>query len=1069
MAYTANKTLMDDVLEATHAALLSHSVVRENDYLDEATFSQLEPLTQEAQKRSHYAAIDAKARPAFVKDSFEAIARRAGALDDAQANRVSRLLALDSIAVNAAESGMRASVFPLPKERIQAYLKEHFSNTPDTTRGVAALQEGLDNLVISLVGTTHPTIYHTPAARRFEARFSELLEQPENVHTATGSPRLSERGKEAVRALIQEAPQPQDQDADSATGFIARLARGEATITPKHQMTVTRETLLEKDNFRGIRKALETIASDWNAALASLEGLSDADRALLTIDDARRKKIFELRAWGQSADADGRDKSTSQFLYESIQRNRERGDDEIFDLRQNASVHRDFISSLIQVKFRNSSKQRYGEDNGFFTFCHDFMANRTPKYEEAKKSGNGPSWDGPEYSIFQQLSPDDRADFITGILTRGDDLVPEQIRKDALEFNAKIFPLKQAFLARYADYIRDARDASGQLLGLDPETIDYKEMIHVSIPYRLDAPDGDTVSLRAAWNSTVKLNGWEILHSGLQYNRNLGMNPPPEPILDFWEHVSKEELQAANYLQGTRKLVGTNGNGAGTPEKKAMGQEELNERERAILMDTIKRMFVLNHAIDGAPDQTIATRYTIANFSEAADFLIAVKLFQEAGLTTLENGKVTQTKIGVMPLLETLEDLDNARPIFEKLLGAKGEDTIAKSFWQARGTAEIMLGFSDGGATAGNFGAQWKIYNAARSLSELFAEHGIKVRFFQGRGRGMDRGGSDDPALHAALMPPEATCRGIYDATIQADLPMDLAASQAYGAHYFTSILLSTLSAYHNGGEARTRLDGLEGGSTAPTRDACESVIDQIAGCASKLYNDIVRNNPQALQFLQRMPDHPYRSSRAAARGDSFDKVRAITKEYEEVGGAKLPVKNVGLKEALDEAAKHTAFAQAMQHPFTHAMLQTVRAGMQDYDPVVAHAYGAATKTQNYVGKANASLSDLVSRLDYYYTGNMDRASSAGGKWQTLAMQDKSAQTFQKPSQRSVLDQVASGMIIGALEKGKLARPNTHLPAQQQWGDTLYNLLFTNAQEVSKRKLVWEREQAPAASVPQVA
>lgn len=1117
-----DNTLLGDILQIAHDTLKQHK------YADIGLLDQLGRLGEEAFQRTSMT----RTRSDGGEDSPMESARKrfasiTGMIDnihnDKELNELSRTLALNTIVVNAVSSAERARETPTPEVQISEYLTGYFSKADDKQKAVADLKAVLDDLVLSFVHTSHPTVFHSPAARRFEKALSGLLENPDNVkEVAAGGPLRLMQGKDAIAGRFSE--------------FIRELKEGKAVITPnpQHPVTVSLETQTEKENYQVIRKELSEVIGAWNKALEHVPQLDDADRGVLRIDEARQKRLFEMRTWGQAADADGREKATSQLLYDSIQNNFGKDgayEGEIMDMRQNAKVHLDFISALIQVKHRNANlrsngraeftARRYGEDvanpntgQTFDKFIETFMQQREKKgekqrqmYAEKKKPETGYyvysdpkiNWRGPKNSIFQQLQRnnnpdygdvfDDRADFISALIKNDYRLVPEQLHTDVREFTDKLYRLKKAFLGKHKDYIEAA--------GYTPETITYDEMINVSIPGK-----SGMVSLRGAWDYVAKRNGVELLHGGLQYNRyfdSYANRHTSELVLDF-ANDSNVDLQILmqNYLQGTRKLAR---DGKLSP---------LTLEERSTMMDTIKRMVVVGDAIDKATAANsslpVATRYQIANFSEPADFLITLKLFQEAGLVTTEKGtgKIEKTKMGIMPLLETGEDLENAGAIFSRLLDDPASKDIIQSYykargrqvhadaqrgradggkkeWNGRGQAEIMLGFSDGAATTGNYASQWKIYKAARELTELFDQHGIDVRFFQGRGRGVDRGGTIDPALQMQLMPPEVTKSGIYDATIQSDLPMDLAGSETYGKDYFTKAFLGTLNATLKG----RAMTGEERGHMKE----CEAGIDWIADRAREVYNSDVRNNPDALGFLdpKHVPNNPTTTSRRAARKDNpeFDEIRAIPKEYY-ANGADLPMHNVGLGQAISQfislwdksghwvgdyegideegkkCKKHiaeeivihngkgekvtgaAAFRALSEHPFHQAMLQTVTAGMQHYDPVIAKAYGEITKSEPFVAKVMTHLNGLG---------------------ETLNRHTEQGLTY-TPSWTSALDHIAHGIILSGIRRGKPIKPNFNLDDERQWGETLYNSLFVTSQEIGHRQLPRkERDQQTAVAV----
>jgi phosphoenolpyruvate carboxylase len=95
-----------------------------------------------------------------------------------------------------------------------------------------------------------------------------------------------------------------------------------------------------------------------------------------------------------------------------------------------------------------------------------------------------------------------------------------------------------------------------------------------------------------------------------------------------------------------------------------------------------------------------------------------------------------QTRLRVVPLFETLDDLEAAPRIVDQML----RDTPAP--------AEVMVGYSDSGKDAGYLSAQWAIYRAQEELAEVAGRHGVELTIFHGRGGSAGRGGGP---THAAI------------------------------------------------------------------------------------------------------------------------------------------------------------------------------------------------------------------------------------------------------------------------------------------------------------------------------
>jgi phosphoenolpyruvate carboxylase len=87
--------------------------------------------------------------------------------------------------------------------------------------------------------------------------------------------------------------------------------------------------------------------------------------------------------------------------------------------------------------------------------------------------------------------------------------------------------------------------------------------------------------------------------------------------------------------------------------------------------------------------------------------------------------------VDIIPLFESVDDLQNAHSIMEQLY----TNPEYSKHLQARGNKQtIMLGFSDGTKDGGYLMANWSIYQAKISLTEISRKYGIKAIFFDGRG-----------------------------------------------------------------------------------------------------------------------------------------------------------------------------------------------------------------------------------------------------------------------------------------------------------------------------------------------
>lgn len=101
--------------------------------------------------------------------------------------------------------------------------------------------------------------------------------------------------------------------------------------------------------------------------------------------------------------------------------------------------------------------------------------------------------------------------------------------------------------------------------------------------------------------------------------------------------------------------------------------------------------------------------YIISMAQTASDVLIVVLLQRELGVKNL---------LRVVPLFETLEDLQNAPATMEQLFSNKWYKELID------GKQECMIGYSDSGKDAGRLAAAWGLYKAQEELMTLASSHG---------------------------------------------------------------------------------------------------------------------------------------------------------------------------------------------------------------------------------------------------------------------------------------------------------------------------------------------------------
>jgi phosphoenolpyruvate carboxylase len=125
----------------------------------------------------------------------------------------------------------------------------------------------------------------------------------------------------------------------------------------------------------------------------------------------------------------------------------------------------------------------------------------------------------------------------------------------------------------------------------------------------------------------------------------------------------------------------------------------------------------------------------------------AVNVFEVYGLFLLSGWEKENLSIDIIPLFETIDDLQHAASIMEVLYT---NETYKSHIYRRKNKQTIMLGFSDGTKDGGYLMANWSIHKAKEQLTEISKKYEIEVVFFDGRGGPPARGGGKTHNFYAS-------------------------------------------------------------------------------------------------------------------------------------------------------------------------------------------------------------------------------------------------------------------------------------------------------------------------------
>lgn len=227
--------------------------------------------------------------------------------------------------------------------------------------------------------------------------------------------------------------------------------------------------------------------------------------------------------------------------------------------------------------------------------------------------------------------------------------------------------------------------------------------------------------------------------------------------------------------------------------------------------------------------EDVIKQHIISHTESVSDMFELAIMLKEVGLIDKDSARVQ-----IVPLFETIEDLDNATDIMKNYLSY---DIVKKWVASNNNYQEIMLGYSDSNKDGGYLASGWTLYKAQNALTKIGEERGIKITFFHGRGGTVGRGGG--PSYEAITSQPFGSIKDRIRLTEQGEV-----IGYKYGnkdAAYYNLEML--VSAAINRMVTRQVADPNE-------IDGFRDIMDSIVADSNIIYRDLVFGNPHFYDYF---------------------------------------------------------------------------------------------------------------------------------------------------------------------------------------------------------------------------
>ncbi|MDX2003936.1 MAG: phosphoenolpyruvate carboxylase [Meiothermus sp.] len=370
---------------------------------------------------------------------------------------------------------------------------------------------------------------------------------------------------------------------------------------------------------------------------------------------------------------------------------------------------------------------------------------------------------------------------------------------------------------------------------------------------------------------------------------------------------------------------------------------------------------------------------TIVSMTRSLSDLLLVYLFaREAGLLE-ETPQGVACPLPVVPLFETIEDLERSPAILEAFLA---HPLTRRSLAHQQGirpqpVQQVMVGYSDSNKDGGLVASLWGLYRAQQALAGVGEAQGVRLRFFHGRGGTISRGAGPTHRFIKAV--PARALRGDLRLTEQGEVIGQKYANPGSAAFHLELLLAGT---------ARTTLleaAGRENAGQPAVPQRLHEVMDSLALWSRQHYSALLGSEGFLEFFLGATPIDAIEENRIGSRPPrrtgrrSISDLRAIPWVFS-WGQSRFFLSGwYGVGHALEQLRQSSPdrLDVLREHLYAwaplHYVLSNAATSVALTDPVVMRGYAAlvedAALRQRFMGPLEAELEGTRALLEYLYGG----------------------------------------------------------------------------------------------------
>jgi phosphoenolpyruvate carboxylase len=325
----------------------------------------------------------------------------------------------------------------------------------------------------------------------------------------------------------------------------------------------------------------------------------------------------------------------------------------------------------------------------------------------------------------------------------------------------------------------------------------------------------------ARLRTAVEVFGFHLTALDLRQNSDVHERVVAELLARAGVHASYASLSEADKIDLlTREVTGTRP--LYSPHL-SYSEETAGELDIVFAAQTVRMRY----------GEAALPHYIISKCDDVSDLLEVAVLLKEAGLAA--GGDAPMLGLDIIPLFETIADLRRAGDTMRAAFALPAYRALVR----ARGDRqEVMLGYSDSNKDGGFLTSGWELYQAELALMQVFADAGVHLRFFHGRGGSVGRGGG--PSYDAILAQPAGAVRGQIRLTEQGEVIASKYATPDVGRRNLELLVAATLEATLSDHE-----------NQADRAATFHPLMERLSAHAFRAYRALVYETPGFVQYFR--------------------------------------------------------------------------------------------------------------------------------------------------------------------------------------------------------------------------